>query len=198
MFADPTTAKGKRAFDVALASVAAIPGVLLGAFLGVVIRLESRGPAVFRQERVGRDGRTFVVYKLRTMRIETGDRPSHENDGSEITRVGRWVRALKFDEIPQLANVLRGDMSLVGPRPCLPTQTDVIAHRQDLGVDRLRPGITGPSQLAGIDMSEPERLARCDAQYLDGWSPIGDVVLLVRTVLGQGSGDAATRSVTEQ
>lgn len=187
----------KRTFDLAIASAAAIPGAALCAFAIVVIRMDSPGPAIFRQVRSGRDGSHFVLYKLRTMSVDTGDRPSHDVMEAQITRAGLVLRALKFDEVPQLLNVLRGEMSLVGPRPCLPSQIAVLEERRRYGVDALRPGITGPSQLSRVDMSTPTKLAKTDATYLGAWSPIRDLKMLVATVIGHGTGDAARSSTQE-
>ena len=119
---------------------AGIPIVLLCA---AAIRLTSPGPAIFRQERVGRHGRPFICLKLRSMRSGTGDAPSHQTGAAAITPLGRWLRRLKLDELPQLWNVIAGDMSLVGPRPCLPTQAELIAARSRLGLDRIAPASPG-------------------------------------------------------
>ena len=118
---------------------------------------------------------------------------SHEVGARWITPLGRRLRSSKLDELPQLLNVLRGEMSLVGPRPCLPSQTDVILARRALGVYAVRPGITGPAQLTGIDMSTPAELATADRGYVDGQSFFGDLKLLLDTVFGKGRGDAALR-----
>jgi O-antigen biosynthesis protein WbqP len=194
--AGPANATAKRLFDLALACLAGIPAVPVVMLCAAAIRLTSPGPAIFRQQRVGRDGRTFTCLKLRTMHAGTAHAPSHETGPAAITPLGRWLRRLKFDELPQLWNVVTGDMSLVGPRPCLPTQTELIEARARLGVDRIRPGITGVSQIAGLDMSEPQRLAAMDATYLGDMSIGRDVSVLARTVLGvfrrkDAIGDAA-------
>jgi O-antigen biosynthesis protein WbqP len=119
---------------------------------------------------------------------------SHEVAETWITPIGRRLRAVKLDELPQLFNVLRGDMSLVGPRPCLPNQVDVITARRLRNVFSIRPGITGVAQLASIDMSTPERLAQADSRYIEHQTFVGDLRILVATVLGGGYGDAAKRS----
>jgi O-antigen biosynthesis protein WbqP len=189
----------KRVFDIALCLLAAIPAATLVLICVVAIRLTSPGHAIFRQERVGRAGATFTCLKLRTMYVGTAHAPSHETGAAAITPLGRWLRRLKLDELPQLWNVIKGDMSLVGPRPCLPGQRELIAARQRLGVDRIRPGITGVSQVAGLDMSEPERLAAKDATYLADMSVRRDVAILLQTFLGifrrkNAIGDAADRA----
>lgn len=174
----------KRAVDVVGAGLglAALWPVALAVML--VIRLDSKGPAIFTQVRVGRDERPFRCHKLRSMHVSAPERPSHESAASDVTRVGRFLRRSKLDELPQLVNVLKGEMSLVGPRPCLPTQTRLIEARRKLGVNRARPGITGLAQVHGIDMSEPERLARTDAAYLAKTSLLGDLILVLASLPG--------------
>ena len=183
----------KRAFDLALALLGlpvAAPVVLA---CMAAIRLSSPGPAIFRQTRIGRHERPFTCYKLRTMYVGTGDRPTHQAAASAVTPLGRRLRRLKLDELPQLWNVLRGDMSFVGPRPCLPSQTELIAARRQYGLDAIRPGITGVSQVAGIDMSATEKLAASDAAYLADMSIAADLRLIVTTALGAGRVDHVRR-----
>ncbi|MBB1090352.1 sugar transferase [Rhodopseudomonas palustris] len=180
----------KRFFDVVAASfglVFAGPVIILFAIL---IRLGSKGSGIFRQLRVGKDERLFTCYKLRTMRSNTRQLPSHEVAASAVTPLGAYLRRYKIDELPQLWNIVRGEMSFVGPRPCLPTQHELIAARRRSGVDGLMPGITGVSQIEGIDMSEPERLAASDARYLDDMSLLRDLRLIWLTVAGAGRGDS--------
>lgn len=184
---------GKRLFDILLALVAAPFALLLCAGCVLAIRREGKGDAVFRQVRVGLNRKPFVLYKLRTMAVDTGDRASHEVSASQITRVGKILRKTKLDELPQILNVIRGDMSFVGPRPCLPSQELLVNERERLGVYRMRPGITGPAQLAGIDMSTPIELAKADALYGAQINLLGDLRLLVRTASGGGRGDAVKR-----
>ena len=118
---------------------------------------------------------------------------SHHVGENRITRAGRIIRRFKIDELPQVINVLLGDMSFVGPRPSLANQHELIAERTVCGVLALRPGITGPAQLAGIDMSTPRELAIADAAYLGAWSLRRDLTILAGTVV-KGRGDAARRS----
>ena len=181
----------KRAFDIVLATALLPFAVVIIALVAPIVWWESRANPLFVQTRVGRHRRPFAIVKLRTMRPDTLNLASHEVEPARITRSGRWLRRLKFDELPQLINVIRGDMSLVGPRPCLPTQTELIEARGERGVFNLRPGITGPSQIAGIDMSTPKRLAECDSAYLGPWSLARDMRLIVATAIGHGRGDAA-------
>jgi lipopolysaccharide/colanic/teichoic acid biosynthesis glycosyltransferase/nucleoside-diphosphate-sugar epimerase len=183
------TSRLKRAFDVTLAAAAfpfAVP-VILACI--AAIKATSPGPGIFRQLRVGLNEQTFTCYKLRTMYADTRDVPSHEASTSSVTPIGRWLRRLKFDELPQLWNILHGEMSFVGPRPCLPSQTDLVAARRSRGLYAIRPGITGVSQVAGVDMSDPEKLAELDETYLDDMSIAADVRLIVATAFGAGQGD---------
>lgn len=182
----------KRALDLTLSFALLLPAILICGGAALLITAEDRASPLFIQERIGRDGRRFRLVKLRTMRIGTGDHPSHEAGTSAITRVGIFLRRTKLDELPQLLNVLAGHMSFVGPRPSLPSQVLLNDRRRERGVDRLLPGITGVSQVAGLDMSQPELLAECDAGYLGTWSLKRDLCLLWQTVLGGGRGDAAT------
>lgn len=180
----------KRTTDLILSLLAIVPALLVCLFCMVLIRIESRGPSIFRQIRIGRHRKPFTLYKLRTMAVNTGDRASHEVSASQITKTGQFLRRTKLDELPQILNVLLGDMSFVGPRPCLPNQTQLIEARTELDVFDIRPGITGPAQLAGIDMSTPVELAKADAAYRSSQSFRSDFYLLLATASGSGSGDA--------
>ena len=133
--------------------------------IALAIRLDSPGPALFRQRRVGRASREFTIFKFRTMRVGTPDLASHlVGPGSQrVTRVGRLLRRTSLDELPQLLNVLGGSMALVGPRPALHNQDDLIALRQQAGVDALRPGVTGWAQIHGRDDIPLERKVAYDA-----------------------------------
>lgn len=180
----------KRFFDI-VAALLLIPVALPVSLIAMLaLGLEMRTNPLFAQTRIGRNSVPFVMYKLRTMYPETAQVASHEVNSSQVSRFGRIVRKVKVDELPQIWNVLIGQMSFVGPRPCLPTQEELIAFRKREGVDRLLPGITGVSQLDDIDMSEPERLAKSDARYLEGWSLGTDLSIFLRTFTGGGSGDA--------
>ena len=173
-----------------LALLLAAPALAICAIAAVLIWAGDRANPFFVQVRLGRDERSFRLVKLRTMRVGTGDRPSHEAARHSITTVGAVMRRTKLDELPQLWNVVRGEMSFVGPRPGLPSQRELAECRRRHGVDRLLPGITGISQVQGLDMSTPERLAATDAIYAQQWSLVRDVRLLIQTALGGGRGDA--------
>lgn len=190
---DPIGHMGKRVFDLVLALLLTPPALVACSVAALLIWFDDRANPFFVQLRLGRDGRPFRLVKLRTMRVGTGDRPSHETVHGSITRTGALLRRTKLDELPQLWNVLRGEMSFVGPRPGLPSQVVLANERRRHGVDRLLPGITGVSQVHGLDMSTPERLAETDAGYLRRWSVKRDLRLLVNTAMGGGRGDAAQR-----
>lgn len=181
----------KRALDLAVCLCLSVPGVVITLLVLPVVAWETRTTPLFRQTRVGQNGRPFKMLKLRTMRADTPNRASHEVGESSITRSGRFLRRTKVDELPQLFNVLMGEMTLVGPRPCLPIQTRLIEERARRGVLALRPGITGVGQVAGLDMSDPVALADADAAYSSTWSLRADLGLLTKTLMGKGRGDAA-------
>ena len=179
----------KRLFDILFGLALALPAGILVLVCAALVRLQSPGPGIFRQTRVGRHGAPFTCLKLRTMFIDTHNAPSHETAKTAVTPLGAMLRHYKLDELPQVWNVITGDMSFVGPRPCLPSQSELIEARRRRGVLALRPGITGPAQVKGIDMSEPERLADEDAKYLVKPGLAEDIRLMLATVLGSGRGD---------
>ena len=155
----------------------------------ILIRLETKGSPIFRQKRAGISGRFFNCYKFRTMFINTENVATHEVSVTQITRLGRFLRASKIDELPQAWNIIKNEMSLVGPRSCLITQDVIIAEREKRGILAIKPGITGWSQIHRIDMSDAVKLAESDAQYLAKKSLLLDVKILVLTILGKGIGD---------
>lgn len=154
-----------------------------------VIGLFDTGSPLFRQTRVGRNEKAFTLVKFRTMKKDTASVASHLASSSSITRFGHFLRKTKLDELPQLWNVLKGEMSLVGPRPCLFNQEELIAERKKRGVLNYRPGITGLAQVKEIDMSTPELLARTDAKMLESLTISDYFKYILMTVTGSGSGD---------
>ena len=173
---------------------------LLGLLVGLpvllliyVVGMVDTGSPLFKQERVGRNQKPFTLVKFRTMRVGTASVASHLADTNAITPMGRFLRRTKLDELPQLWNVLLGDMSLVGPRPGLFNQQELLQARQQHGVFAARPGITGLAQVSGIDMSTPELLAQTDAKMLADLTLRAYFRFIFLTVLGSGQGDAAAR-----
>jgi len=177
-----------RVFDILFSVLGLIvlsPMMLLVWLLGW---FDTRAP-LFRQRRVGRHQQPFMLVKFRTMRPDTASVASHLADASAITSFGRFLRRTKLDELPQLWNVLRGEMSLVGPRPCLFNQDELIAERAVRGMFDARPGITGLAQIQGIDMSTPELLAKTDAEMLKSLNVVTYFRYIFLTMMGKGAGD---------
>lgn len=177
-----------RLFDVLFALLGLIFGLPVLALLWLM-GLWDTGSPLFRQQRVGRNQQPFVLVKFRTMRPDTASVATHLADASAITPFGRFLRRTKLDELPQLWNVLKGEMSLVGPRPCLFSQQALLAERAARGVFNVRPGITGLAQVRGIDMSTPRLLADTDAQMIKTLSVFNYFKYILLTVLGKGAGD---------
>ena len=159
---------GKRAVDFSLALAGLIGLGWLLAGVALLVRLTSPGPALFRQRRMGRNQKEFEILKFRTMRVDTPrDMPTHLLADPEryVTPLGRWLRRTSLDELPQLFNILKGEMALIGPRPALWNQYDLIAGRELYGVNRLRPGLTGWAQVNGRDEIPLAKKIRLDAKY---------------------------------
>lgn len=178
-----------------LLAVAVVVGALWWLMLIAwsAVRLGSPGPGLFKQVRIGRHQQPFTCYKFRSMKQGTVHRGTHEISKTEVTRVGAFLRRTKIDELPQLWNVLKGEMGLVGPRPCLPVQKELIEARDSHGVFNVRPGITGLAQINGIDMSTPERLAVWDERYIALRSLSLDLKLILCTASGNGQGDRPSK-----
>lgn len=177
-----------RVFDVFFAILGLTLGLPILALL-LLIGLCDTGSPLFRQERVGRNQRPFVLLKFRTMRPDTVSVATHLADVSAITAFGCFLRRSKLDELPQLWNVLRGEMSLVGPRPCLFNQKDLLAERSKRGIFNVRPGITGLAQVKGIDMSTPRLLAETDAHMIKTLTLFSYFYYILLTIKGKGAGD---------
>jgi O-antigen biosynthesis protein WbqP len=154
-----------------------------------IIGLCDTGFPVFKQERIGKNKKPFILIKFRTMSVDTASVASHLASTASITKMGGFLRKTKLDELPQLWNVLKGEMSLVGPRPGLFNQEELTAAREDEGVFLVRPGITGLAQVSDIDMSTPELLAKTDAQMIKEMCLKNYFKYISQTVLGAGTGD---------
>ncbi len=177
-----------RLFDIMFALIGLIIGSPILAIL-YVIGLFDTGSPLFTQERIGRGKKPFMLVKFRTMKLDTASVASHLASSASITRFGHFLRKTKLDELPQLWNVLKGDMSLVGPRPGLFNQFELTVAREKHGVFRIRPGITGLAQINDIDMSTPELLAETDKKMIDELSLTNYFKFIILTVAGKGRGD---------
>lgn len=154
-----------------------------------LVGLFDTGSPVFKQERVGKNKKPFTLVKFRTMSVDTASVASHLASTASITKLGGFLRKTKLDELPQLWNVLKGEMSLVGPRPGLFNQAELTQAREAKGVFDVRPGITGLAQVNDIDMSTPELLARTDARMIKEMNIKNYFKFIFQTVLGAGAGD---------
>ncbi len=147
------------------------------------------GSPLFRQQRIGKNKVSFPLIKFRSMHLNTLSVPTHLANASSLTKYGTFLRKSKLDELPQLFNVLLGHMSLVGPRPNLLNQEDLMKIRESLGVYKIRPGITGLAQINKIDMSTPQLLAETDAHMASNFSTFLYFKFIIQTIFGKGSGD---------
>lgn len=154
-----------------------------------IIGLFDTGKPVFVQERVGKNKKPFSIYKFRSMEVDTPSVATHLSSSASVTKFGSFLRKSKLDELPQLINVLKGDMSLVGPRPNLFNQTELIEERDKRGVYSAVPGITGLAQINEVAMSTPEKLAEMDAEMLRNLSVSDYFKYIFATVAGKGQGD---------
>lgn len=172
---------GKRLFDLcaALIAIIALSPILLLIALGVV--MTSPGPAIFRQQRSGAGGRLFRIYKYRSMPQDTGDIASDALANVTIGRFGQFIRRTNLDELPQLFNILKGDMSVVGPRPALPSQNELLDLRRESGAIACRPGLTGLAQINSFDGMSILQKAQLDGEYVQQLGFSRDMVIILRT-----------------
>ena len=171
-------------FIMALIGIIILSPILL--ILSIIIKVTSPGPILFKQNRVGKDNVEFKILKFRTMRIDTPkDCPTHllDNPDQDITRVGKFLRKTSLDELPQLWNILIGDMAIIGPRPSLPNQYDLNDLRDKNGASKVKPGLTGLAQVSGRDELEIDIKAALDGQYVKNITFIGDLKLFFKTFI---------------
>ena len=177
-----------RFFDIVFSLLGLVVGFPLLVLL-TMIGLFDTGSPIFRQVRVGRYQKPFTLFKFRTMKLDTASVATHLASSSSITPFGHFLRRTKLDELPQLWNVLKGEMSLVGPRPGLFNQEELTRERAKRGVYEARPGITGLAQVREIDMSTPVLLAETDAKMLHSLTVVDYFKFIFMTVAGNGAGD---------
>ena len=176
----------KRFFDIVLSLVAIIVFSWLLIIIAVAIVVEDKGNILFKQKRIGKNKKEFYIYKFRTMKVSTPkDVPTHllDNPESYITKIGGFLRKTSLDELPQLFNILKGDMSIVGPRPALWNQFDLIALRDENGSNSVRPGLTGWAQVNGSDELPIDVKAGFDGEYIKKMSIIFDIKIILMTVV---------------
>lgn len=190
---NPIFSKAKRLVDLGFAISIVLLLWWMMIIIWVAIKLQSPGPGIFRQQRIGRNEEVFTCLKFRTMFISAPNVGTHEVPIAAVTPIGHLLRRTKLDELPQIINILCNQMSLVGPRPCLPNQTEMILERRSQGVFEIKPGITGLAQVRGIDMSDPAGLALCDREYLQLQSLVLDAKIILQTARGAGSGDKVVK-----
>lgn len=177
---------GKRIIDITVATIALVLLAIPMLIISLIIKLTSAGPVLFRQERYGKNKRPFTVYKFRSMSAEApADQATNSftNADSFITPVGKIMRKLSIDELPQLFNVLRGDMSIIGPRPVILAETALIELREKYGANSVRPGVTGWAQVNGRDELSDKKKAAMDGEYIQKMGLVTDIKILFKTAL---------------
>lgn len=189
----------KRGIDLllSLAGIIVLSPILL--ILCLAIKIDSKGPVIFKQKRVGKNKSHFYIYKFRTMKVDTPkETPTHllSNPDFFITRVGKFLRKTSLDELPQLFNILKGDMAVIGPRPALWNQYDLIEERDKYHANDIRPGLTGLAQISGRDELEIECKARLDGQYTSNITPLMDLKCFFGTIISVFKSDGVVEGGT--
>lgn len=176
----------KRVIDIVLSVLGIVILAIPMLIIGIIIKFNSKGPVLFKQQRVGLHKKHFSLYKFRTMYTYTPhDTPTHllVNPEQYITSIGRFLRKLSLDELPQIFNILTGKLSIIGPRPALWNQEDLIAERDKYGANDIRPGLTGLAQISGRDELPIALKAKLDGEYVEKMSFCFDVKLFFRTIV---------------
>ncbi|MEQ8105121.1 sugar transferase [Enterococcus faecalis] len=195
----------KRGIDflLSLAGIIVLSPIIL--ILCLAIKIDSKGPVIFKQKRVGKNKTHFYIYKFRTMKVDTPkETPTHllSNPDFFITRVGKFLRKTSLDELPQLFNILKGDMAVIGPRPALWNQYDLIEERDMYHANDIRPGLTGLAQISGRDELEIDYKARLDGQYTANITPWMDLKCFFGTIISvfksEGVVEGGTGSVKKE
>lgn len=191
----------KRLLAVLISGIAIITLSPIFLIIALIIKIDSKGPVLFKQKRVGKDKVHFEIYKFRTMYIDTpSDMPTHllKDPKAMITRVGGFLRKTSLDELPQLFNILKGEMAIVGPRPALWNQYDLIEERDKYGANAIRPGLTGWAQINGRDELEIDVKAKLDGYYVQNMSFAIDVKCFIGTFLSVLKSDGVVEGGTGQ
>ncbi|AII40336.1 MULTISPECIES: sugar transferase [Enterococcus] len=189
----------KRGIDFLLSLVGIIVLSPILLILYIAIKIDSKGPVIFKQKRVGKNKSHFYIYKFRTMKVDTPqETPTHllSNPDFFITRVGKFLRKTSLDELPQLFNILKGDMAVIGPRPALWNQYDLIEERDKYHANDIRPGLTGLAQISGRDELEIDYKARLDGQYTANITPMMDLKCFFGTIISVFKSDGVVEGGT--
>ena len=189
----------KRGIDFLLSLVGIIVLSPILLILCIAIKIDSKGPIIFKQKRVGKNKSHFYIYKFRTMKVDTPqETPTHllSNPDFFITRVGKFLRKTSLDELPQLFNILKGDMAVIGPRPALWNQYDLIEERDKYHANDIRPGLTGLAQISGRDELEIDYKARLDGQYTANITPMMDLKCFFGTIISVFKSDGVIEGGT--
>lgn len=191
----------KRLLAVLISGIAIITLSPIFLVIALIVKIDSKGPVLFKQKRVGKDKVHFEIYKFRTMYIDTpSDMPTHllKDPKAMITRVGGFLRKTSLDELPQLFNILKGEMAIVGPRPALWNQYDLIEERDKYGANTIRPGLTGWAQINGRDELEIDVKAKLDGYYVQNMNFAMDVKCFIGTFLSVLKSDGVVEGGTGQ
>lgn len=189
----------KRGIDFLLSLVGIIVLSPILLILCIAIKIDSKGPVIFKQKRVGKNKSHFYIYKFRTMKVDSPqETPTHllSNPDFFITRVGKFLRKTSLDELPQLFNILKGDMAVIGPRPALWNQYDLIEERDKYHANDIRPGLTGLAQISGRDELEIDYKARLDGQYTANITPMMDLKCFFGTIISVFKSDGVVEGGT--
>ncbi|MBO5019560.1 MAG: sugar transferase [Clostridia bacterium] len=188
----------KRFLDAFLSLMGLIVLAIPMLVIAIAVKIDDPGPAFFKQKRVGKEKKYFELYKFRSMKVNTPDVPTHQlkNPKQYISKVGAFLRKTSLDELPQMWNILKGDMSIIGPRPALWNQDDLIAERDLYGANDVRPGLTGWAQINGRDELEIPVKARLDGEYIENLSFGFDVKCFFGTILSVLKSDGVVEGGT--
>lgn len=177
---------GKRTVDIILSSIGIVVMVIPMIIISILIKCSSPGPVLFKQKRVAKEKKYFNILKFRTMRTDTPkDMPTHmlKDPNAYITKIGAFLRKTSLDEIVQLINIFKGDMSIIGPRPALWNQYDLIEERDKYGANDIKPGLTGLAQISGRDELPIDVKAKYDGEYVEKMSLLFDIKMFIGTIL---------------
>ncbi|UQF37577.1 sugar transferase [Vagococcus lutrae] len=191
----------KRPLDFILSLMGLIVLSWLFIIIMIAIKMDSKGPVFFKQKRVGKNKKLFSIYKFRTMYVETPkEMPTHllSNPDAFITKTGKFLRKTSLDELPQMINILKGEMAIIGPRPALWNQDDLIAERDKYGANDIRPGLTGWAQINGRDELEIDVKAKLDGYYVEHESFAMDVKCFFGTIVSVFKSDGVLEGGTGQ